>query len=450
MTDQGTPMNRWWVVLGAVSIQLCFGAIYAWSVFTGPLKMAVEDGGYGFTNSQTQLVFSAELGAWAAMVAVGGWLQSRVGPRKTAMLAGLVLGSGYILGGLLGDTFWAQFVCIGLIGGAGVGFGYVVPIAVGVKWFPDKKGLITGLAVAGFGFGATMWVKFAGGFKAFLWLGGGYGGLLKTVSVLGLSGVQSVFFLYGLVFLVLIFLGSRVMVNPPAGYAPNGWTPALSAAQTGAVEYTRREMVRTPQYYILSSIFTCSGMAGVMVIGSIALFGADKLVASGYATADEAKLITGTAAALLSVFNGLGRIVWGGVSDRIGRRMALLLMCCIQGSVLLMFFNIGGTALGLTVGACIVGFNYGGNFALFPAATADLFGNKNVGTNYGWVFFFYGIAGIAGPLMAGWLTDGASAATVQAWRMPFMIAGTTCLVGAALALVLRPVRQRAAEVAVDC
>jgi len=437
-------MNRWVVVLGAVLIQLCLGSVYAWSVFTGPLKVAIVNGGYGFSNSQTQLVFSAGLVSWAVMVAVGGWLQARIGPRRTALLSGVILGAGYILGGLVGKTFWAQFICIGVVGGAGIGLGYVVPIAVGVKWFPDKKGLITGLAVAGFGFGATLWVKLAGGFKAFLWLGGGYAGLLQTLHLFGLSGVQSVFFVYGLVYFGLIIVGAQVMINPPAGYAPKGWTPAMASGQTGTVEYTRREMVRSPQYYILSSIFTCSGIAGVMVIGSIALFGADKLVASGYATADEAKLITGTAAALLSVFNGLGRIAWGGVSDRIGRRMALFLMCCIQGSTLFAFFNIGGTALGLTVGACIVGFNYGGNFALFPAATADLFGNKNVGTNYGWVFFFYGLAGLAGPLIAGRLTDGATAAAVGAWRLPFMIAGTTCLVGAVLALVLRPARRAVA------
>lgn len=441
-------MNRWVVVVGAVLIQLCLGSVYAWSVFTGPLKAAVEDGGYGFSNTQTQLVFSAGLVSWAVMVAAGGWLQARVGPRRTALLSGLILGAGYILGGLLGKTFWAQFACIGVIGGAGIGLGYVVPIAVGVKWFPDKKGLITGLAVAGFGFGATLWVKVAGGFKALLWLGPGCAGLLHTTSLFGLSGVQSVFFIYGLIYMVLVFLGSLVMVNPPAGYAPAGWIPKKTE-QTGAVEYTRREMVRTPQYYILSSIFTCSGMAGVMVIGSIALFGADKLVASGRATAEEAMLITGTAAALLSVFNGLGRIVWGAVSDRIGRRMSLMAMCCIQSAVLYMFFSIGGTAAGLIIGGCIVGFNYGGNFALFPAATADLFGNKNVGTNYGWVFFFYGLAGLAGPLIAGRLTDGASADAVGAWRLPFMIAGTTCLVGAVLALMLRPCAERTPEVALE-
>ena len=152
--------NRWLVVAGAILIQLALGAIYAWSVFTARLTDVA--GTYAFSASQTAWVFSIGLATFAIVMVLAGRLLPRVGPRRLSVLGGLLLGSGYLLGGLFGGSFLMQLACIGLIGGAGIGLAYVVPISVCVKWFPDKKGLITGLAVAGFGFGATIWVKLAG------------------------------------------------------------------------------------------------------------------------------------------------------------------------------------------------------------------------------------------------------------------------------------------------
>ena len=155
--SQEKVMNRWLVVGGAILIQLALGAIYAWSVFTKKLVIPIEDGGvYGFTAQQTAWIFSAGLATFAFVMLFAGRWQAAAGPRKVASIGGLVLGAGYILGGFFGKTFVAQLLCIGILGGAGIGLTYVVPIAVCVKWFPDKKGLITGLADAGFGFGATM------------------------------------------------------------------------------------------------------------------------------------------------------------------------------------------------------------------------------------------------------------------------------------------------------
>lgn len=439
--DNTKVMNRWFVVIGAILIQLCLGAIYAWSVFTTTLKASHTDGGYGFTASETQWVFSAGLATFAFVMLFAGRWQAKAGPRIVAVTGGIVLGVGYILGGLLGRTFWPQLVCIGIIGGAGIGLAYVVPIAVGVKWFPDKKGMITGLAVAGFGFGATIWVKLAGSW---------FGGLLNTTNVFGLPGVQSVFFIYGIVFLVLVVLGSIVMVNPPEGWTPAGWNPEASVSgvkATGALDLTAGQMAATPQYWGLLLMFTGSAMAGLMVIGCIQLFGTDSLVSSGVVSEKgAADVIAGTAMACLAILNGLGRIVWGIGSDKIGRKTALFLMCLIQGIMMLLFFKVGGTKAGLILGACIIGFNFGGNFALFPAATADFFGNKNVGSNYPWVFLAYGIAGIAGPQIAGYFKDAAVAggAGVDAWKTPFIIAGIACLVAALLALTLKTPKAKTA------
>ena len=156
-------MNRWYVVIGAILIQLCLGAIYAWSVFTPKLTLSVAKGGmYGFSATQAAWIFSIGLLVFAVTVVISGKLIGIMGPRKLASIGGIVLGAGYILGGLFGSSFFTQLVFIGIVGGAGIGLAYVIPIAVGVKWFPDKKGMVTGLAVAGFGFGATIWVKAAG------------------------------------------------------------------------------------------------------------------------------------------------------------------------------------------------------------------------------------------------------------------------------------------------
>jgi MFS family permease len=433
MADTKT-MNRWLVVVGAILIQLALGAIYAWSAFTKQLTVPLADGGlYGFSAKDAAWVFSAGLASFATVMVLAIKLQSKLGPRKLAMLGGVVLGLGYILGGFLGKNFAAQLLCIGIIGGAGIGFGYVVPIGVGVKWFPDKKGMVTGLAVAGFGFGATIWVKLAGSW---------FGGLLNTTSIFGLPGVQSVFVIYGLAFMTLVLLGATVMVDPPEGYKPEGWEPPEAETDTdsvGDVNLIPQETLRVPQFYMLFLMFVGSALAGLMVIYCIKLFGTDALQASGAVSDDiSAGKIAGTAMAWYAIFNGLGRIAWGVASDKLGRKLSLFLMCLFQGIIMLTFFKLGSSKMGLIVGASIIGFNFGGNFALFPAATADFFGNKTVGQNYPLLFMAYGVAGIAGPQVAGYFKDAAQGAGVSAWTTPFIIAGVSCIIAAFIALVLRP------------
>jgi len=425
-------MNRWYVVVGAILIQLCLGAIYAWSVFTP--KLTAEGGSYNFSASQAAWVFSIGLLVFAVVMILSGRMIGQIGPRKLAVLGGIVLGAGYILGGFFGNTFATQLIFIGIIGGAGIGLAYVVPIAVGVKWFPDKKGMVTGLAVAGFGFGATIWVKSAGS-----WFN-----LLNTLNFFNLGGVQSVFLLYGVIFLLAVLVGSIVMVDPPAGYAPAGWTPPQNnpgqsaASASGLVDFVPGEMLKTPQFYMTWLTFLFSAIAGLMVIYCIKLFGIDKLTAGGMAAA-TASAVAGTAMAWYAIFNGLGRIVWGTVSDKIGRKMSIFLMCLFQGIIMLLFYKMGGAGISLIAGACIIGFNFGGNFALFPAVTADYFGNKNVGLNYGYIFVSYGIAGVIGPQIAGFFKDAAKGGSDPSiWVTPFVIAGVACLLGAALTLISKP------------
>jgi MFS family permease len=432
-----TKPKRWLVVVGAILIQLALGALYAWSVFT---KLLTDpEGLYQFTATQTAWIFSAGLATFALVMVLAGRWQAKTGPRLMTVLGGLLLGLGFVLGGLFGSTFWTQFLFIGIVAGAGIGMAYVVPIAVGVKWFPDKKGTITGLAVAGFGFGATIWVKLAGSW---------FGGLLNSTEVFGLPPVQSVFLIYGIVFAALVLLGSFVMVNPPEDYSPQGWNPAEAAAvaKSNGNGFTPGQMIRTPQFYAIWLVFASSAVAGLMVIYCIQLFGMDALE---YRGVPNAIVITGTAMAWYAIFNGLGRILWGMISDRTGRKNAIIAMSAFQGVIMLAmyhgFINFG-LATGLVVGASFVGFNYGGIFALFPAITADYFGNKEVGRNYGWVFTAYGVAGILGPLLAGVFKDAAAlGASPKVWMTPFLIAGVACMAGALIMLFTKaPVRPQPA------
>lgn len=317
-----------------------------------------------------------------------------------------------------------------MLGGAGIGLGYVCPIAALVKWFPDKKGLITGLAVAGFGFGALIWIKLTSGFV--------FGPVNLTPGWAGLFGmgwsVSKVFVLYGILFAILVILGSIPLVNPPEGWKPEGWNPPAGAAASasGGKDFSVTEMVKTPQYWILFLTFAVGAMAGLMVIGIIKQFGMDALITNNVAQ-EKADIITGTAMGLFyALLNGFGRIIWGSASDKLGRRNSIVLMSILQGIMMIAFYFIGGKEIGLYIGAAIIGFNFGGNFALFPAATADYFGNKNVGTNYPWVFMAYGLGGIVGPILGGKMGD------AKIWMWAFIPAGVACVVMGLVSLMLRP------------
>jgi OFA family oxalate/formate antiporter-like MFS transporter len=415
-------VNRWLVVVGAVLIQLCLGAIYAWSAFTQALTTPLAKGGaFGFSATQSQVIFSVELAVFAIVMVMAGRWQAKVGPRLVASLGGVVLGLGYIGASLFGATFAGQLLFIGVIAGAGIGLAYVCPIAVGIRWFPDKKGMITGIAVAGFGFGALIWVKLAG----------------PWANLIANHGVLGTYRIYGAIFLVAVLIGSIWMVYPAQAVAAGG-------AQAAPAGMLPKDILKTPQFYIIWITFIVSAMAGLMVIGIIKLFGIDALWAVGIEVG-KASAIAGTAMALYyAIFNGLGRIVWGSLSDPLGRKRSIIIMCAIQGVVMLAFyFFLRSSEYLFYLGAALVGFNFGGNFALFPAITADYFGAGTVGRNYGWVFTAYGIGGIVGPVMAGLFKDMGQNKGVVAWMPAFVIAGVALLVVAVLMTRLKPLSQKA-------
>ena len=402
--------RRWPVVVGAVLIQLCLGAIYAWSVFTPALRDS------GWSNVETQVVFSTGLATFATLMVLAGRKLPAWGPRRLALSGGIVLGLGYVIAAIGGGSvFWAVLLGVGVIGGAGIGLAYVVPIAVGMRWFPDHKGMITGFAVAGFGFGALGWVKLAGS----------WGELLNGI------GLDGTFVVYGVLFAVLVSAGATVMEMPPPGWEPIGFVPEKSPGE-GGENYEPRQMLRTPQFHLISLTFAVSAGAGLMAIGLMKLYPIEALVESGMSTV-EASAIAGTAMAVFfSLANGAGRIVWGLLSDRLGRKRSVIILTTTQGAFLFLFVVMAGSQWSLYLAATLIGFNFGGNFALFPALTADEFGNAAVGQNYPWVFLSYGAGGIIFPILGGWLGD------LGNFPLAFAICGAACIVGALASAAVFP------------
>jgi len=410
-------MNRGLVVVGAILIQLALGAIYAWSVFTPSLTEA------GWSKADTQWVFALGLVSFAVVMVYAGRKLNTWGPQKLTMIGGVVLGIGYLLAGLFGGTdFFPLLILIGLVGGAGIGFAYVVPIAVGMRWFPDKKGMITGLAVAGFGFGAMLWVKLAGS----------WGHLIADL------GLSTTFMIYGVAFAVMVMIGGIWMRFPAEGWVPAGFKGDSFKRSGGTCEeweFSCQEMFRTPQFYLIFLTFVFSAGAGLMSIGLMKLYPMEALTANGLSTA-EASAIAGTAMAVFfSLANGLGRILWGMASDKLGRKTSIIVMTATQGIIVILFTYMAGSEMLLYLGATLIGFNFGGNFALFPTFTADTFGSKSVGMNYPYVFLAYGVGGLLGPILGGKLGD------MGNFPLAFTISGVAVLLGTVLTIMVKPAKK---------
>ncbi len=397
MNNKG--FNRWLIMVGAIIIQLCLGAIYAWSVFRKPLQGEPLK----LTPTQATLPFALVLISFAIATIIGGRWQDKKGPRLVATVGGILLGLGLILSGLL-KTFPGIVVSYGIISGIGIGLAYVCPISTGVKWFPDMRGLITGISVAGFGAGALIVAPVA---RA----------LIDSVNVF------NTFVILGIVFIILVIIGAQILRNPPEGYRPEGWTPPPSSTAT-AYGYTPGEMLATGSFYLIWLIYFFGCATGLMIIGQTSPIGQE--------LAKVSKETAALAVSTLAIFNALGRIFWGKISDSFGRMKTLLLIFLICGVAVLLYNLIPLFTFYYWIGISLVGLCFGGYLAVFPAVTADFYGTKNVGVNYGLVFTAYGIGGLLGNIFAPQVLE-----RTKSYNLAFWVAGLLCLIGMLITLIIK-------------
>lgn len=455
-------MNRWLVVVGALVIQVSLGAVYIWSVFQTPLKAVFPT----WTETQVTLPAQLVLAAFALAVIFGGRIQDKLGPRKVGTAGGIILGVGLILARFTGNfpagpaLAWLIFT-FSILGGIGIGAAYVCPIATCVKWFPDKRGLITGLAVAGFGAGAFFFAPLARALVS----GGAYQLLGVSLFTLPQLGVFNTFMTLGIIFLVAVVLGSQLLKNPPAGYVPAGWTPPKPAAGAAAVkaDFTPTEMLKTPMFWILWLTYFAGCTAGLQVIMKASPVWQSFSIAPMLPPVSESAFgaIAGAGAmavSILAIFNAVGRILWGKISDSIGRKNTLVLMFAICAVAMFALDWMRVYPLYLA-GVCVVGLCFGGYLALYPAVTADYYGTKHIGVNYGWMFSAYGAGGIFGPFLAAWLMKTVKTVEYQVsdaagqlvsktfavgdYRTAFFISGAACVLAAVLTLVISPPKAKA-------
>lgn len=393
-------MNRWLVVVGALLIQVALGAVYIWSVFKGPLMKQFK-----WDAVSTNLTLSITLLTFAVGTVVFGKLQDKIGPTKVATLGGILLVVGFLLASKTTSVGWL-YLTYGVLGGAGIGAGYVCPLATCVKWFPDKKGLISGLAVAGFGAGGLVFAPVA-------------------KNLIAQVGILNTFAYLGVILGACVIIGAQLLKNPPPGYKPAGWNPpAPVAGKAAAEDFTTGEMVKTPQFFLIWVSYLFGAAAGLMIIGN----------ASPIAQAQGLSVAAATSAVMaLSVFNSVGRILWGMVSDKLGRTKTLMVLFVICGITMLGLKMLTGTSI--IYGVCLIGLCFGGFLAVYPSLTADYFGTKNMGMNYGSVFMAYGIAGVGGPMLYDLMK---SPVAGQLSATPLMISGILCFVSLVLMFLVKP------------
>ncbi len=377
MSSENLESKRWWIAVAAVVMQLCLGTVYAWSVFKKPLMAT-----HGWGETETQITFMICIGVIGLAAAFGGTLVDKRGPRFVATLGGLLFGAGTIIAGLADrlSSIWLLYLGFGLIGGLGNGFGYVTPIATLIRWFPDKRGLVTGLAVMGFGAGAFFMGKIAPG---------------MVISM----GVANTFYVWGIIFLIAVTASAQLYRNPPKGWLPAGFSTSPSGGVSTADSFAFERAVRTPQWWMLWGMLFLNVSAGIGLISQLSPLAQDVIRNANPGIAPEVLAVTGgTILAVASIFNGLGRLFWAWTSDAIGRRNVFLIMFVTQTILYILLPKIGSQFV-FTVIACYLLACYGGGFATMPAFAADSFGPTYIGKVYGFMLTAWGAAGIAGPLV---------------------------------------------------
>ena len=360
-------LERWWIAFAGILLQMALGAVYAWSVFRAPLAKQ-----FHWTISEVTLTFTIAIMVLGFASFFGGLWLKRVGPRVVALTGGALYGIGVFLASFSYHGLWWLYLSYGVIGGIGLGFAYIVPISVLVKWFPDRRGLMTGIAVGGFGAGALVTAPIATR-------------LIQSV------GVLETFAYLGVAFLIISVGSAYFMQNPPEGWLPEGWTPKQKEVGRKSIrDFTLGDALKTWQWWALWLLLFLNTSAGISIISQEApMF-------------QELAKITAIVAAgmvgVVSIGNALGRVFWAWASDTLGRRVTFAVMFILQIGLFWFLPSLHSVASVTTV-AFIILMCYGGGFGTMPAFAADYFGSANVGSIYGLMLTAWGFASAFGPLL---------------------------------------------------
>jgi len=396
--------NRWSIVVAGVLLQIALGAVYAWSVFRVPLARQ-----FGWSMAEVTLTFTISIFVLGIAAFFGGLWLNRKGPRIVALVGGFLYGTGVFLASFSDHKLWWLYLSYGVIGGTGLGFSYIVPVAVLVKWFPDRRGLITGVAVGGFGAGALVIAPVATR-------------LIQSV------GVLPTFAYLGIAYLIVTVAAGLFMRNPPEGWRPAGWTPsAADASQRASHLYTLGEALGTWQWWALWMILFLNTSAGISVISQEApLF---------QQLATVSAVVAAGMVGIASIGNAFGRVFWAWVSDSITRRSTFVLMFLLQ---VLLFWILPEVAsvTALTFVSFVVLMCYGGGFGTMPAFTADYFGSKNVGPIYGLMLTAWGFGSAFGPLLIAHMRQASGS-----YRGALHVIAVMMLVSISLPLIVSPPRR---------
>jgi len=363
----------WIVTSAATGINLILGVLYIWSIMSKALI-----GELGWSSTQASLPYTVCIAVFAIVMVFAGKIQDIKGPRLSSTFGGVLLGGGLLLSGLTKDPV-IMVLTFGVLGGAGIGFCYAATTPPAVKWFPaEKKGLISGIVVSGVGFAAVYISPL-------------------TNSLLLNNGISKTFLILGTSALIIIIVFSQLLINPPAGYlAKSAQTDQKKddKVHESEKEYDWKDMLKTLNFYKLWIMYAFTSSAGLMIIGHIAS------IANMQVKWENGYLLV----VLLAIFNTLGRIVGGIVSDKLGHINTMRVVFFMQ-MVNMLFFGQYLSTSSLAFGVAISGMCYGALFSVFPVATADAYGIKNLGANYGMVFTAWGFGGVIGPLLAARIFD---------------------------------------------
>lgn len=393
--------NRWGIAFAGVVLQVVLGSVYAWSVFRVPLTKQ-----FHWTIPQVTLTFTISIFVLGVAAFFGGLWLNRSGPRVVALTGALLYGVGTLLASFSGDRLWWLYLSYGVIGGTGLGFAYIVPISVLVKWFPDRRGLITGIAVGGFGAGALVTAPVATH-------------LIQAV------GVLPTFADLGAAYAILGLLTAYFMQNPPAGWLPEGWTPSPKlTAERSAKDYTLKSALMTWQWWALWLILFLNTSAGISVISQESPIFQE--------LAKVTVIVAAGMVGIVSIGNAFGRVFWAWISDIITRRFAFVVMFLLQVILFWVLPTITSATL-LTILSFIILMCYGGGFGTLPAFTADYFGSKNVGPIYGLMLTAWGAASAFGPLLVANMRQ-----ATGTYRSGFHVLSEVVLVSTLLPLIIRP------------